>query len=190
MGDLEFGLFRDWISGLMQTSGEDIFRMKGVVSIANSKRRFVFHSVHMSFSGDWGELWGPDEPRRSKLVFIGKNLDEEALAYNFNASLATPENLALLAAELRFAVGEEVECSVNGDALKGTVVEHMCACPRTQTQTTDPQTHPSSPTRPPRVGRYRHDSMPDGMIAPYRVRLEKGGEFVWASVDDDRFIRR
>jgi len=37
---------------------------------------------------------------------------------------------------------------------------------------------------------YRHDSMPDGMIAPYRVRLEKGGEFVWASVDDDRFIRR
>ena len=38
----------------------------------------------------------------------------QALAKGFNECLATPENLEKWAAELRFAVGEEVECQVGG----------------------------------------------------------------------------
>ena len=34
----------------------------------------------MTFSGGFEEAWGKEEPRESKMVFIGKNLDAKALA--------------------------------------------------------------------------------------------------------------
>ena len=37
--------------------------------------------------------WAEGEERVSKLVFIGKNLDEDELAASFNRCLATPDNL-------------------------------------------------------------------------------------------------
>ena len=51
---------------------------------------------------------GQDEPRESKLVFIGKGLDAKALAASFNMCLATEVNLKRKAEALRFAVGDQV----------------------------------------------------------------------------------
>ena len=42
--------------------------------------RYIYHAVHMTFSGGFEEAWQPGEPRESKMVFIGKGLDEQFLA--------------------------------------------------------------------------------------------------------------
>ena len=51
-----------------------MYRMKGVLSIAYAKQRFVYHAVHMTFSGGFEETWGEDEPRESKMVRTAQNL--------------------------------------------------------------------------------------------------------------------
>ena len=50
-GTLDLGMVQAWISTLVAEQGDDIFRMKGVLSIAHSNQRFVFHGVHMLVSG-------------------------------------------------------------------------------------------------------------------------------------------
>jgi len=55
--------------------GQDILRMKGVLQFQGEPRRYVFHGVHMTFDGRLERPWGSAEPRLSRLVFIGRNLD-------------------------------------------------------------------------------------------------------------------
>ena len=77
-GELDPSALNAWLSRLLQTQGPDIFRMKGIVAIEGEDRRFVFQGVHMLFDSQPGDPWG-DGHRSSRLVFIGRNLDEEAL---------------------------------------------------------------------------------------------------------------
>ena len=86
-GDLNEKKFNSWMSRLLQEKGNDIFRMKGVVSIKGSPERFVFQGVHMLFDGRPDRAWGPDE-RKNQLVFIGRNLDRAELNEGFRACLA------------------------------------------------------------------------------------------------------
>jgi G3E family GTPase len=76
-----------WMSTLLREQGNDIFRMKGILAMAGSERRFVFQGVHMLFDGRPDLPWG-DVPRRSQVVFIGKGLDREALREGLTACLA------------------------------------------------------------------------------------------------------
>ena len=76
-----------WLGALLRTQGADIFRMKGILAIASSERRFVFQGVHMLFDGRPDTPW-PDGPRRSQVVFIGKHLDRAALHEGLAACLA------------------------------------------------------------------------------------------------------
>jgi G3E family GTPase len=85
-GDLDVKRLNEWLSALLRTQGTDIFRMKGVLSIHNEARRFVFQGVHMLFDGQPDRPWG-DEPRINKLIFIGRNLDRTALDTAFRACL-------------------------------------------------------------------------------------------------------
>ncbi|EOD27022.1 hypothetical protein EMIHUDRAFT_54553, partial [Emiliania huxleyi CCMP1516] len=85
---LDLAAIEDWIGGMLKTQGADIYRMKGVLHIAHAEQRFVYHAVHMIFNGDFTEPWEEDEPRESKLVFIGKNLDAAELKARFEACLA------------------------------------------------------------------------------------------------------
>jgi len=77
-----------WVSDLLQTKGPDIFRMKGILNLAGEADRFVFQGVHMIFDGRGDRPWKPNETRRSELVFIGRNLDEEAIRKGFRTCLA------------------------------------------------------------------------------------------------------
>jgi G3E family GTPase len=77
----------DWLSYLLQSRGEDILRMKGVLNIKGDDRRYVFHGVHMMFDGRPDRPWA-DAPRASQLVFIGRKLDREELLVGFSACLA------------------------------------------------------------------------------------------------------
>jgi G3E family GTPase len=76
-----------WLSALLRERGTDIFRMKGIVSIAGKEKRFVFQGVHMLFDGQEDRPWG-EKPRASDLVFIGRNLDRTALTEGFQKCLA------------------------------------------------------------------------------------------------------
>jgi len=67
-----------WLGKLLRERGNDIFRMKGILDIAGSDRRFVFQGVHMLFDGQADAAW-TDQARRSQVVFIGKGLDREEL---------------------------------------------------------------------------------------------------------------
>ncbi len=86
-GDLDPTKLNAWLSKLLRTQGTDIFRMKGVLSIKNERQRFVFQGVHMLFDGRPDRDWG-DEQRTNKLIFIGRNLDRDALNADFCACLA------------------------------------------------------------------------------------------------------
>ncbi len=77
-GEVERSALNAWLSRLLQTRGPDLFRMKGIVAIKGEDRRFVFQGVHMLFDSQPGAPWG-DQHRASRLVFIGRNLDEAAL---------------------------------------------------------------------------------------------------------------
>jgi G3E family GTPase len=69
----------DWLSYLLQSRGQDILRMKGVLQLKSESRRYVFHGVHMSFEGQLERAWPADAPRVSRLVFIGRQLDRQEL---------------------------------------------------------------------------------------------------------------
>jgi len=86
VGDLDKRRFNQWLSHLLQTQGTDIFRMKGIISLAGEAERFVFQGVHMLFDGRPDRPWGSN-PRRNQLIFIGRNLDRAALNQGFEQCL-------------------------------------------------------------------------------------------------------
>lgn len=80
--------FMPWISNLTQVQGPDILRCKGIVAFPDEPKRFVFQGVHMILDGDLQGEWGADEARVSRVVFIGRNLDPDAIREGFLACKA------------------------------------------------------------------------------------------------------
>lgn len=85
-GDLDLEKFQEWLRDLLANQGPDIFRMKGVLSFHGTDKRYVFQGVHMLFDGRMDRPWFEGE-RGNSLIFIGRNLDREALNAGFNACL-------------------------------------------------------------------------------------------------------
>ena len=85
-GDVDGDALNRWLGELLRERGVDIFRMKGFISIAGELERFVFQGVHMLFDGQPDRPWG-DASRRSQLVFIGRNLDADAMRREFQVCL-------------------------------------------------------------------------------------------------------
>tara|TARA_Y100001933_G_scaffold172694_1_gene170961 strand:- start:1965 stop:3308 length:1344 start_codon:yes stop_codon:yes gene_type:complete len=85
-GDLDLKEFNDWLQELLSKQGQDIFRMKGVLSFDGQEERYVFQGVHMLFDGRMDRPWREGE-RSNSLIFIGRNLDREKLLGGFNACL-------------------------------------------------------------------------------------------------------
>jgi len=77
-----------WLNELLQAQGPDILRAKGILDVKGEDRRLVFQAVHMMLEGDFQREWKPGEPRSSRMVFIGRNLDEDALRRGFEAAAA------------------------------------------------------------------------------------------------------
>jgi G3E family GTPase len=76
---LDGGKLSGWLNDLVAGSGRDILRAKGILDLRDEERRLVFQSVHMLLEADFQRQWRPQEPRFSRLVFIGRNLDKQAL---------------------------------------------------------------------------------------------------------------
>jgi G3E family GTPase len=77
----------DWLGYLLQSQGQDIFRMKGVLNILGEERRYVFHGVHMMFDSKLERPWGRT-PRQNHLVFIGRKLDRAEIEAGFESCVA------------------------------------------------------------------------------------------------------
>ena len=116
VGELNVNKLQAWIGKLMREQGEDLFRYKGVLSVKGMDEKYVFQGVHMLFSGDFQEnigLWKEDEVRECRFVFIGRNLDHEALQEGLKACLAE---------DLRFKVGDTVYANI-GQFSKGRILK-------------------------------------------------------------------
>jgi G3E family GTPase len=87
-GDLDSDRLNTWLGRLLAEQGVDIFRMKGILSIAGAADRYVCQGVHMLFDGQSDRPWDPD-PRINRLVFIGRNLDRQALTDGLTACLTS-----------------------------------------------------------------------------------------------------
>ena len=159
-GEVDLEEIEKFISKMLREKGVDLYRMKGVLAVSHAVEKFVYHAVHMLFSGDFTDAWGADEERVCKLVFIGKNLDAEDIKQSFQKCLTNPEKERQYRQALRFMVGDAVECAVANRWEPGVVVAHM----------------------------YRDEYMPPGLIAPYQVKLDNG-TVVYAPVDDPCYIR-
>ncbi|MCU0271090.1 MAG: GTP-binding protein [Acidimicrobiales bacterium] len=87
-GDLDPTKLNDWLGTLLAEHGVDIFRMKGILALTGDDQRYVFQGVHMLFDAQPDQPWKPGEARTNRLVFIGRNLDRDALTASFTACLA------------------------------------------------------------------------------------------------------
>lgn len=106
-----------WISEVIQEMGANLFRYKGVLSVAGMQKKFVFQGVGMLFSGGFVDaLWGADEKRESRFVFIGRDLDKKKLLDGFNACRCSEE--------LRFKIGDMVKARVGKN--KATDADGYC----------------------------------------------------------------
>jgi G3E family GTPase len=75
-----------WLKAILETRGDDIFRLKGIVAFRDEPRRYVLQAVHRITDLRPADAWGQDKPV-SKLVFIGRNLDKVALDSALRACL-------------------------------------------------------------------------------------------------------
>ena len=80
--------FMPWIDKLVATEGPKILRCKGILSFKDDPQRFVLQGIHMVLDGDHQRDWKPNEKRESKLVFIGRDLDNEMIQSGFLGCVA------------------------------------------------------------------------------------------------------
>ncbi|MFC4168709.1 CobW family GTP-binding protein [Teichococcus aestuarii] len=82
--------FNAWISQLLQAKGQDLLRTKGILAYKDEPNRFAFQAVHMIADGDFIGPWKEGDPRKSKIVFIGRNLNRPQLRRGFEGCVASP----------------------------------------------------------------------------------------------------
>ena len=115
-GALNVNKLERWIGDLMQNKGEDLFRYKGVLAVKGMDQKFVFQGVHMLFGGGFSSEiapWREGEGRECRFVFIGRNLDHEALQSGL---------MECRAEELRFDVGDTVYANI-GEFTEGKILK-------------------------------------------------------------------
>jgi len=88
-GEVAMDKLQKWIGWLLKEKGVDLFRSKGVLAVKGMKEKFVYQAIHMIFTNSQEGSWEPDEERRCKMIFIGKNLNREELTTGFMACMAS-----------------------------------------------------------------------------------------------------
>ena len=85
---LDIEKFQKWFGKLLQTRGQDILRSKGILNFSNTNDRYVFQGVHMLMDASTMGAWPKGQPRNSRVVFIGRNLDSMGLKEGFESCKA------------------------------------------------------------------------------------------------------
>jgi G3E family GTPase len=80
--------FNAWIGVLLAERGQDLLRTKGILGYKDENRRFAFQAVHMIADGAFIGPWKDGEPRTSRIVFIGRNLNRPQMRRGFESCAA------------------------------------------------------------------------------------------------------
>ena len=80
--------FNDWMQQLVAIKGPDLLRYKGILNFVGMPDRFVMQGVHMIMEGQPSGPWPAGDDRRTRLVFIGRKLDEAELKKGFESCIA------------------------------------------------------------------------------------------------------
>lgn len=76
-----------YIMSLTSVYGEDLLRYKGILYMTGTDRKVIFQGVHMLAGSDLLEPWGDVKPY-SRMIFIGRNLPEDAIRRGLATCLA------------------------------------------------------------------------------------------------------
>ena len=87
-GELDLDAVNDWLGDLLAQRWQDMYRMKGVLAIQGFDERYVIQGVHALFEGACDTPWRQGDRKANKLVFIGKELDEQELREGMRKCLA------------------------------------------------------------------------------------------------------
>jgi len=86
---LDPNVFMPWLQNLVQIEGGKILRSKGILAFHDDDDRYVFQGVHIMLEGDHQRKWKEGEPRESRLIFIGRELPEEAIRKGFESCIVS-----------------------------------------------------------------------------------------------------
>ncbi len=75
--ELDLQTTMQWLQGLTAFKGPDLNRLKGILAIEGLPHAVVIHGVHGYLESAPGRPWAEAEERRSTLVAIGHELDEQ-----------------------------------------------------------------------------------------------------------------
>lgn len=85
---LDANKFNDWMQRLIATKGQDLLRYKGILNLRGIPERFVVQGVHMLMEGQPSGAWPANDSKHSRLVFIGRKLDEAEFKKGFDECVA------------------------------------------------------------------------------------------------------
>ncbi len=85
---VDAGKITRWLNDLLALQGPNILRAKGILDVKGEDRRLVFQAVHMILEGDFQRDWTDKDQRYSRMVFIGRDLNEAQLKAGFEACAA------------------------------------------------------------------------------------------------------
>ncbi len=85
---LDRNRFQQWIGTVLAERGQDLLRTKGILHFEGDDDRFAFQAVHMIADGDHIGPWKNGDPRVSRIVLIGRNLNRPEFRRGFEACAA------------------------------------------------------------------------------------------------------
>ncbi len=88
-GALDGAKLSVWFRSLIAELGAHLLRMKGILNLRGDPDQFLFQGVRMEFEGRPGRPWQPGETRFNRLVFIGRQLDQDAITRGFKTCFYT-----------------------------------------------------------------------------------------------------
>ncbi|MES2184405.1 MAG: GTP-binding protein [Pseudomonadota bacterium] len=82
------GKLEDFLGAVVNIYGPRMLRYKGVLNMQGTERKVIFQGVHQLMGSDLGPVWGEDETRISKMVFIGIDLPKDIFLQGLEGCLA------------------------------------------------------------------------------------------------------
>ncbi len=82
---IEWDAFAMWLEMLLATRGENVLRIKGILNIAGEAKPVAIHGVQHVFHPPAALAEWPDAERRSRIVFITRDMGCQAIEDTFRA---------------------------------------------------------------------------------------------------------
>jgi G3E family GTPase len=91
---LDWDRFNRWLMAVRAAWGDRLLRVKGVLDVAGENQPLVIHGVHRTFHPPTLLAHWPDSDRRSRLVFITRDLDRATVEASWAEMKSPPSSLS------------------------------------------------------------------------------------------------